>query len=75
MEKHDQEIERKKRLIKQLRHDAVIKAAGSAAALFITFNFIFGKYLFESFCIANVTFIEFESLSRDFLHAIKRLLL
>lgn len=42
MENHDQEIERKKKLIKQLRHDAVIKAAGSAAALFITFNFIFG---------------------------------
>lgn len=42
MDKTYSNIERKKRLIKQLRHDAVIKVAGSAAVLFITFNFVFG---------------------------------
>ena len=41
-EKLDADIKRKTRLIKQLRHDAVIKVAGSAAALFITFSFVFG---------------------------------
>ena len=36
------DIKRKKRLIKQLKHDAVIKTAGFAAGLFVTFSFIFG---------------------------------
>ena len=35
-------MERKRKLIKRLRYDAVIKVAGSAVALFITFNFVFG---------------------------------
>lgn len=34
--------ERKRRLIKQLKHDAVIKTAGFAAVMFITFSYIFG---------------------------------
>ena len=38
----DSNIKRKKRLVKQLRHDAFIKLAASASALFITFSFIFG---------------------------------
>ena len=42
MEKTESNIERKRRLIKRLRRDAVVKVAGSAAALFITFNFVFG---------------------------------
>lgn len=42
MEKTDSDIKRKKRLIKQLIQDAIIKVAISAAALFITFGFIFG---------------------------------
>ena len=41
-EKIDADIKRKMRLIKQLKHDAVIKIAGSAAVLFITFSFVFG---------------------------------
>ena len=35
-------IQRKKKLIKRLRRDAFIKVAGFAAALFITFSYIFG---------------------------------
>lgn len=42
MEKTDSDIKRKKRLIKQLRQDAVVKVAGFVAAMLITFNFIFG---------------------------------
>lgn len=42
MDKLDSDIKRKRRLIKQLRHDAVIKIAGSAAAVMITFSFVFG---------------------------------
>ena len=42
MEKLDSDIKRKKRLIKQLRLDALVKAAGFAAALLITFSFVFG---------------------------------
>ena len=42
MDKLDGDIKRKKRLIKQLKHDAVIKVAGFIAAMFITFSFIFG---------------------------------
>ena len=42
MEKTDADIKRKKRLIKQLKHDAVIKVTGFAAAMFITFSFVFG---------------------------------
>lgn len=41
-EKLDTEIKRKSRLIRQLRHDAVIKIGGFAAVLFITFSFVFG---------------------------------
>lgn len=41
-EKLDNEIKRKSRLIRQLRHDAVIKIGGFAAVLFITFSFVFG---------------------------------
>ena len=41
-EKQEPDINRKQKLIKQLRREAVIKTAGSAAALFIIFSFIFG---------------------------------
>ena len=41
-DKLDHDIEKKTRLIKQLKHDAIIKIAGSAFALVITFNFVFG---------------------------------
>ena len=44
-EKLDADIKRKTRLVKQLRHDAVIKVMVSAAALFITFSYIFGMVL------------------------------
>ena len=44
-EKLDKDIKRKTRLIKQLRHDAIIKVAVSAAAFFITFSYIFGIVL------------------------------
>ena len=44
-EKLDKDIKRKTRLIKQLRHDAIVKVAVSAAALFITFSYIFGIVL------------------------------
>lgn len=42
MKNTDAEIKRKQDLIRRLRHDAVIKIAGSAAVLFMTFSFIFG---------------------------------
>lgn len=45
MDRIDAGIERKTRLVKQLRHDAVIKAAGFAMALFVTFRFVFGVTL------------------------------
>ena len=44
-EKLDRDIKRKTRLIKQLKHDVIIKAVVSAAALSITFSFIFGIVL------------------------------
>lgn len=40
--KTDADIKRKKRLVKRLKHDAAIKISVSAAALIITFTFIFG---------------------------------
>ena len=42
MEKTDADIKRKKRLIKQLKHDAVIKTAAFAGGMFIAFYCIFG---------------------------------
>ena len=42
MDKLDSNIKRKRRLIRQLRLDAIIKVAGFAAVLFITFSFVFG---------------------------------
>lgn len=42
MDKLDSDIRRKRRLIRQLRLDAIIKVAGFAAVLFITFSFVFG---------------------------------
>lgn len=47
-EKLDMDIKRKQRLVKQLRHDALIKLSVSAAAIFITFNYIFGIVLAPS---------------------------
>ena len=44
-EKLDRDIKRKTRLIKQLKHDVIIKAVVSAAALSITFSFVFGIVL------------------------------
>jgi len=44
-EKLDANISRKARLIKQLRHDAVIKVAGFIVAFVLTFTFIFGATL------------------------------
>ena len=41
-EKLNIEIEKKRRLIKHLKHDAVIKTAGFAAGMFIAFSFVFG---------------------------------
>ena len=41
-EKTDADIKRKTRLIKQLKHDALIKTAGFAAGLIFTFSLIFG---------------------------------
>lgn len=41
-------IKRKRKLIKSLKHDAVIKTAGTAIALFITFTYIFGIALAPS---------------------------
>ncbi len=43
--KLEADIKRKTRLIKQLRHDAIVKVAVSAAALLITFSYIFGIVL------------------------------
>lgn len=44
-EKLDANIKRKTRLIKQLKHDAVIKIVGFIAAFVIVFTFIFGVTL------------------------------
>ena len=44
-EKTDADIQRKKRLIKQLKKDAVIKTAAFIAAAAVTFTFIFGVEL------------------------------
>lgn len=41
-EKLERNIKRKPILIKRLKHDAIIKVVGFAAAFFITFTFIFG---------------------------------
>lgn len=41
-DKLEANIKRKTRLIKRLRHDALAKTAGSAAALIIMFSFVFG---------------------------------
>lgn len=41
-EKLNADIKRKTRLIKKLKHDALIKTAGFLAGTFITFSFIFG---------------------------------
>jgi signal peptidase I len=45
MENIDSNIRRKKRLVKQLIHDAVIKIAVFAAAMLVTFRFVFGVTL------------------------------
>jgi signal peptidase I len=42
MEKIDEDIKRKKRLIKRLKLDAIIKTSGFIAAMIITFGFVFG---------------------------------
>ena len=47
-EKLDADIQRKKRLVKQLKRDAIIKTAGFIAAAAITFTFIFGVALAPS---------------------------
>ena len=44
-EKLDANIQRKKKLIRQLKHDAVFKTAGFAAAFIIVFTFVFGVSL------------------------------
>ena len=44
-EKLDANIQRRTKLIKQLRHDAVIKIAGFTAAFIVVFTFIFGVTL------------------------------
>lgn len=41
-EKIDEDIKRKTRLVRQLRHDVIIKTAGFIAAAVICFTFIFG---------------------------------
>ena len=41
-ERAEENIRRKTRLIKQLKHDAIIKITGFAAAFFIAFTFVFG---------------------------------
>lgn len=43
--KLEADIKRKTRLIKQLRHDVIIKITLSAAVLFITFSYVFGIML------------------------------
>lgn len=42
MEKPEEDMKRKNRLIRQLKHDALIKVIVSAAVLFITFSCVFG---------------------------------
>ena len=41
-ENRDADIKRKTRLVKQLKHDALVKTAGFLAGIFITLSFIFG---------------------------------
>jgi len=47
-DKPEDNIERKTRLIRRLKHDATVKTLGFAAALYVCFTFIFGMTLAPS---------------------------